>query len=92
MHRVVLPTDCARCEHFGFVQKTPGRWYPCPNCRGSGRTDVVGSYDPGHCVRDSRLDPEAHHSGEIPSIRKPPKPRDLRRQAARLARLAKGQR
>lgn len=89
--RIVLPTDCATCEHFGFVQRTPGRWYPCPACHGSGRNDLAGDYDPTHCVRDTRLDPDAHHLGETPdgSRRRRPKPRDLRRAAARIARLSK---
>jgi hypothetical protein len=63
MKRQPHPTDCAVCEHFGYVQLTPGRWYPCPACHGSGRADRLGSQDPSVCVRDSTLDPDAWPSG-----------------------------
>jgi len=57
------PTDCPVCEHFGYVQTTPGRWYACPACHGSGRADRLGSQDPSVCVRDATLDPDAWQAG-----------------------------
>ncbi len=57
------PEDCVVCAHFGYVQQSPGRWYPCPACHGSGRADLLGSQDPSLCVRDSTLDPNAYHAG-----------------------------
>lgn len=43
---------CTRCAGFRYVQVTP-RWYACPECRGSGRSDITGDMDPARCVRDS---------------------------------------
>lgn len=86
--RTACATDCVVCQHFGYVQQQPGRWYPCPACHGSGRADRRGSQDPSVCVRDSTLDPDAWQSGikqrgaDTRRVRK----RDRERAAARRRR------
>lgn len=52
---VKLPDECSRCKAFCFVQKVAGKWYPCPNCLGSGLTSVKGTLDPNECVRDNTI-------------------------------------
>jgi hypothetical protein len=94
MRREPQPTDCGVCRHFGYVQLTPGRWYPCPTCHGSGRSDQLGSQDPGVCVRDSTLDPDAWQTGlrQRGADERRKRKRDRDRAAERARRQAKEQR
>jgi hypothetical protein len=87
------PTDCGVCEHFGYVQLSPGRWYPCPACRGSGRIDQLGSADSAVCVRDSTIDPDAWPSGlrQRAADARRTRKRDRERARARARRQAKEQ-
>jgi len=96
LQRPPEPTDCAVCKHFGYVQLSPGRWYPCPACRGSGRADRLGSQDPAVCVRDSTLDPDAWQTGmrQRGADTRKKRKRDRERARARAARArarAKGE-
>jgi hypothetical protein len=45
--------DCKVCDGFSYLQLRPGKFYPCSECLGSGRSDIKGTRDPNECVRDS---------------------------------------